>query len=245
MALSNSNPDETIRIGSKQLLVAGMATMPSRIDSFELALNSILPQVDRLFVFLDRFDEPYISGDPRVIILQSQQFGDLRANGKLLGLTMTGPDSYYFCVDDDIIYPHDYVEKMTNFIRANGDGIAATVHGSLLKPDLENYLTDRRILHRSHPLTKPQALHVSGTCTTAFSTNCLRFDVREWQTTNMVDLNFARECKQRNIPRLAIPRTENWVQCIAEHQADSIFTRLKEEHTTQTRMARALLDLDQ
>ena len=233
--------DEIIKIGEQTLVIAGMATMPSRLASFEVAINSVLPQVDHLFLFLDRFETPYVSGDPRVTVLTSDTFGDLRANGKLMGLNMAGPDAYYFCLDDDIDYPPDYVSRMLQFLSNNDNRIVAGVHGSTLIPDFKNYLTDRAILHRSQALDQASRMHIAGTCTAAFHTELLQFDVRRWNTTNMVDLNFALECKRRNIPIVSIPRSKGWVKCIEEHQPDSIFTSLKKDDTEQTRLARILM----
>ena len=234
-------PEEILKIGEQTLVVAGMATMPSRLESFELALNSILPQVDRLFLFLDRFETPYVSADPRVVVLTSELFGDLRANGKLMGLNMAGPDAYYFCVDDDIVYPPDYVQRSLQFLNEHDNRVVAGVHGSRLRPGFKKYVTDRAILHRSQGLKEASPLHISGTCTTAFHTGILQFDVRKWSTTNMVDLNFALECKQRDIPILAMPRTEGWIKCISENQPDSIFVALKKDDTVQTELARKLV----
>jgi len=233
--------DEIIRIGDQTLRIAGMATMPSRVDSLEFSINSILPQVDQLFLFLDRFDTPYISGDPRVTILRSEIFGDLRANGKLMGLNMAGPDAYYFCVDDDIIYPPDYVSRMTQFLISNDNKLVAGVHGSTLKPEFKNYLTDRHLFHRAHAVDQATRVHIAGTCTTAFHTSALLFDVRQWETTNMVDLNFALECKKRKLPIVSIPREEGWIQCVSENQPDSIFAALKKDDSVQTQLAIQLL----
>lgn len=237
----NEQIDDILKIGDQTLVIAGMATMPSRLESFELALNSILPQVDRLFLFLDRFETPYVCADPRVVILTSDFFGDLRANGKLMGLTMAGPDAYYFCVDDDIVYPADYVQRMLGFLNSQNNSIVAGIHASILKPDFSKYLTDRAILHRSQGLERASRVHIAGTCTTAFHTGILQFDVRQWKTTNMVDLNFALECQRRNVSILSIPREEGWIKCISENQPDSIFTALKHDDTVQTRLAKQLL----
>ena len=233
----------TIHIGNKSPVVAGMATMPSRLESFQQALNSILPQVDRLYLFLDRFEHPYQSLDPRVIVVESGRFGDLRANGKLFGLNLEGRHSYYFPVDDDICYPPDYVETMIEFLDRHSRQFVAGVHGSIFKPGFERYLSDRVILHRSGELTKPVRVDVLGTCTAAFHTGRLNFDVRDWATTNMVDLNFALECARRKITRVAVSRDAGWIRCIGEFQEDSIFTALKDDDTVQTELARELISL--
>jgi hypothetical protein len=66
------------------MVVAGMATMPSRSATFPRALASILPQVDRRFLFCDRFDEFPDVRHPRMVPLRSQEHGDLGGGGKFL-----------------------------------------------------------------------------------------------------------------------------------------------------------------
>ena len=76
--------------GEKRLIVAGMATMPSRAATFPLALRSILPQVDRLYLYLDgHFEVPEVArGDPRIVSILSRDVPDLRGNGKFLALSL-------------------------------------------------------------------------------------------------------------------------------------------------------------
>src|SRR5262245_24698174 len=89
--------------------VGGMATMPPRSGTAPRAIASILPQVSRLWLFLDRFDAvPSYALDSRIGVLRSQDCGDLRANGKLLGLVQESSPCTFFSLDDDIEYPIDY-----------------------------------------------------------------------------------------------------------------------------------------
>jgi len=37
--------------------IGGLATMPSRMRSFSAVIENILPQLDRLYVFFDKYDE--------------------------------------------------------------------------------------------------------------------------------------------------------------------------------------------
>lgn len=231
------------QLNSEKIVVAGMATMPSRRDSFQFALDSILPQVDRLYLFLDRFEKPHKLSDTRVIVLNSETHGDLRANGKFLGLTIQKGDFYYFSVDDDIIYPSDYVSNMIDFLNKSKAPIIAGIHGSILNKEFNQYQTDRKILHRSMGLRQPVKLDVLGTCTVGFRSSTIQFDVRRWPTINMVDLNFAIECERRKIMRYSIPRQPGWIQCIEECQKDSIFHQLRQNDSQQTKLAKQFLDM--
>jgi len=77
--------------------IGGIATMPSRTHTFAKALGSILPQVDRLFVFFDKstaVPEAFL-GHPKIAPLLPAQFGDLAAGGKFLGMELhAGPCLY-------------------------------------------------------------------------------------------------------------------------------------------------------
>ncbi len=78
-------------------LVAGMATMPSRAETAPRAIASVLSQVDRLWLFLDRFDDtPAFARDPRIQVVRSQELGDLRANGKFAALFLDDEPFTFF-----------------------------------------------------------------------------------------------------------------------------------------------------
>ncbi|MCC7275812.1 MAG: glycosyltransferase family 2 protein [Alphaproteobacteria bacterium] len=225
-------------------VVAGMATMPSRGETLALALASIVPQVDRLFLFLDRFETPPPRLDPKVVPLRSQDFGDLRANGKLLGLLMCADPSVYLTVDDDILYPEGYARRMAAHVAAAPVPAALGVHGSRLKPQLGSYRDDRFVVHRTMEVARPVPVQVLGTDGAAFDTSVLRFDVRTWPQVNMVDLGFALECARRGVARFVVPRARLWIRPLDYAQPDSIYVRLQEDDRAQTDLARELLRLD-
>jgi hypothetical protein len=223
---------------------AGMATMPTRIRTFRLAVASILPQVDRLFLFLDRFPETVRPEHPKITVLRSQEYGDLRANGKLLGLTLLPEPGCYLTVDDDILYPPTYAETMTQHLSKLGGGRVAGLHGSHLNRDgFESYLRGRMVVHRDRRLDRYCHVDIVATCSAAFRTEELHFDVRQWKRTNMVDLHFAIECQKRGLERVAVPRERKWVQTLGSSQEDSIYARLKRDDSVQTELARELIAL--
>ncbi|MGE0716134.1 MAG: glycosyltransferase family 2 protein, partial [Alphaproteobacteria bacterium] len=176
---------------ARPMVVAGMATMPTRGETFPIALHSILPQVDRLYLFLDRFAEPPVAADPKIVVLRSQDFGDLRANGKLLGLVMCAHPTIYLSVDDDILYPPDFARRMTELLAAEPGPAALGVHGARLRTPFASYRDDRDVVHRMAEVTEPMPVAILGTDAAAFDTRALKFDVRAWRQVNMVDLGFA------------------------------------------------------
>lgn len=222
---------------------AGMATMPSRAHTFPIALKSILPQVDKLFLFLDAFTDQ-IPEHPKIVQFRSQVHGDLKANGKLLGLTKVAPGAIYVTVDDDILYPGDFVSRMRHHLDRLGPRTAAGVHGCVLdRENFRSYLNDRSIYVRGGALSTYREVDVVGTCAVAFRKDEIDFDVRNWTITNMVDLHFALECETRGIARHLVPRREGWLGTLEVSQQDSIFAQLKKDDSRQTALARKLLEL--
>ncbi|OOZ19033.1 hypothetical protein BOW28_01040 [Solemya velum gill symbiont] len=155
-------------------------------------------------------------------------------------MLFAGDGDYYFSLDDDILYPRDYVERMTDFLQRGNNAFIAGVHGARLKTDIKHYLTDRDVANRRMAIATESSVHILGTCTTAFNTDTLRLDVRRWKHRNMVDLTFALICTERGIPLKIISREENWVGSQEENQSDSIFSELQKDDTVQTTMAKAL-----
>jgi hypothetical protein len=125
-----------------------MATMPSRSHTAPAAIASILPQVDRLWLFLDRFDTvPAYAQHERIRILRSQDTGDLRGNGKFTVLFSDHEPFIFFGVDDDIEYPVDYCGALVREL-GRRRGVVVGVHAAVLRSPLTSDARDRKVLHR-------------------------------------------------------------------------------------------------
>ena len=221
-----------------------MATMPSRADTAPRAIASILAQVDRLWLFLDRFDViPAYAEHERIHVLRTVEVGDIRANGKLAGLARETTPCTFFSVDDDVEYPADYCDTLESQLASYDGGAAVGVHAAILSPPVSSYLRDMAVLHRRASLDDATEVDLLGTDSTAFRTSALRFDVREWEHVNLVDLSFALAARRESVPLVAIPRAKGWVSPLAERQDDSIWLGVRRDDTKQTALAQDLLAL--
>jgi len=220
-----------------------MATMPSRAETAPRALASLLPQVDRLWLFLDRFDEiPDYAGDERIRSVRSQDAGDLRANGKLVGLEEDELCTF-FGVDDDIEYPADYCATLEASLDHFDGRVVVGSHAAIFMEPLESYSRDMKVLHRRSGQTRAAGVDLLGSDSLAFRTATLRFDVREWPDLNMVDLSFALEARRRGVPLVMLPRPAHWLSALAENQEDAIWTAVLRDDSRQTELARELVSL--
>ncbi len=226
-------------------LVAGMATMPSRAATTSRAIASVVSQVDRLWLFLDRFDSvPSYAEHERIRVVRSQDVGDLRANGKLLAVEREPHPCVFFGVDDDIEYPPDYCETLVAHIeRYRGKAIVG-VHAAVLPAVVDSYGQDIKVLHRRADQARAEGVDLLGSDSLAFRTSTLAFDVHDWPDVNMVDLSFARTARERSISLVTVPRAANWIRALDENQDDSIWAGVLRDDSRQTALARQLMSRD-
>ena len=227
------------------LIVGGMATMPSRAGTFPYAIRSILRQVDKLYLYLDGFSDcPVVAQNSRVIPLFSRDFPKLHANGKLLGLALEKERCLYVAVDDDIYYFRNFVRLLRRALAMHHDAAVVGVHASLLARPLVRYNTNRRVFPYMSGLDQDMTVDIIATGASMFSSHALKFDVRKWPFTNMVDLGLALEATKARVPLIAVARKPGEsLFTLEEDQEDSISKALKRDDTRQTELARELLRL--
>lgn len=91
------------------MIRAHMASFPPRAEILMQAVTTILPQVDRLYLCLNEYDSvPPVLGDNDKIVAVIPGT-DLKDAGKFAFAAK--PDDMVFTVDDDILYPPDYVTR--------------------------------------------------------------------------------------------------------------------------------------
>lgn len=226
------------------MIIGGLATMPSRRLTAALAIKTILPNVDRLYVYLDRFLEtPSYFFHPKIVLLRSQDFGHIGANGKLLGLAAASPNDFYICFDDDNYYPRDFSLRLRLMRMALNRPAAVGIHGSLLDSDMVGFSKQRTVFHFGSRRIRPQRVDVLATNGCLFRAGDIRFDVMHWSEINMVDLNFALESARQYVELWIVPKCAGWVRPLMEGQDDSIFKALVMDDSQQTELARQLLAL--
>jgi hypothetical protein len=223
--------------------IGGMATMPSRAHTFKTAFESVLHQVDRLYVFFDKHDAApdFIRRHPNVVPLMPSEFGALGADGKFLGAQLHGEPCLYFTFDDDIFYPPGYVEHLASALERHHFAAVMGFHALRFEPPHLSYRQDRSVLHFVEPLIADSPADELGSGTMGFFTGRFNVDIRGWPHHTMCDLLFAIEAARKGVPRLAVRRPAHFLRPLEELQADSLFTALKKDDTAETALMRSAL----
>lgn len=226
--------------------VATIATMASRLETFQKVLPVIHAQVDHLYVFLDGFSSPpaFLKQFERLTVRHVEKLGDLRATTRWLCLNRINVPSIVVCVDDDIIYPADYVDGLATALgRFNGNAIVG-VHGRYFLSPHESYVRDTSAIHFSEALRHDTRVHEVGGGTCGFVSSMFNVDAREWGRTGD-DINIALSAERRGLPRVAVARPAGWLTPYAEVQSDSLWAKTLIDDSEKSRRMRILLELMQ
>lgn len=234
LAAAGSGRREQLRLATLPR-IGGLASIPSRADDLAQVLARIVPQVERLYLFLHGYAEiPAAARHARIVPILAPLDTPYRASGKFCGLLQqTGP-CLYFCFDDDILYPDDYVARMTAGIVRYGGKALIGIHGTDYPGTGTRYARDRKTFHFRRRLRFDRVVDELGSGTLAFASSLLDFDPRRWPYGDMDDLMVAIEAERRGIPRIVIRRRKHSLIPIREAQPDSLWTRTLADDSRQS-----------
>lgn len=172
------------------MIQASIASLPERHQSLMETVDSLLPQVDALYVRRD-----------------TDGIGDA---GKF---TVTRGD-YIFRCDDDLIYPDNYVETMINKIEHYNRGAVVSCHGKVLKrqPIESYYGSDFRKYHCLLDVERDRRVHIVGTGVLAYHRSAVSVSAVDFPEKNMADIWFSVWCEQRDVPRVCIEHPAGWIR---------------------------------
>jgi hypothetical protein len=225
--------------------VAAIATMASRVETFQKVLPVIHAQVDHVFIYLDGYSvsPSFLANFDRVTVRRAEDLGDLHNNSRYLCLQDISTPTVVVMVDDDIIYPPDYVNRLVNVLQQLEGKAIVGVHGRIFTPPHQSYARHTHCIHFAHQLGQACHVHELGTGTCAFISSNFGVDPREWGRSDMDDIDVAIEAQRRGLPRIAVARAAGWLKACAEPQPDSLWARTLIDDSEQSRRMRTLLSL--
>ena len=212
----------------------GVASVPDRSDSLVQTINSLYDQVDEIHVFLNGYKiVPKELHKSKIKIYTSQEFGDMGDAGKFFKVgECTG---YYFSVDDDIIYPKDYVQKTIEKIEMFGRKYVVSYHGAiLLNPPVHSYYKGRKQLHCLHKQGNDIPVHVGGTGVMAFHTSTIHVQYEDFRLPNMADIWMALACQKKKVGIMCLAREGGWITLSSLIDESKTIYANKSNHDVQT-----------
>lgn len=195
--------------------IAGLATIPSRRDFLPKVVESILPQVDELWIFFDKhsaadayFSLDQLNNPDSKICFEFGDNGRGDAN-KFYGLFNDYTlETYFFSCDDDLIYPPTYIEDMIHWIEMFERRAIVSLHGSILWKEqfpIQSFYKDRRGLGCLMPLGIAVHTTLPGTGVCAFHTSTYKPEASEFPLPNMADIWLGLSAARQHIPIITVP----------------------------------------
>lgn len=219
-------------------IVANLATFPEREGSLVLTISSIISQADIVNVYLNNYQEipPFLAENPKINpILSSDAEGDLRDNGKFYFLQECESHSYYFTLDDDIIYPPNYVAEMVKTLRQYNNEVIVGVHGVIFDKDFKGFHSSRKNIHFESALDNDRVVSLLGTGTSVFYRGLLgNLSIRDFRKLGMADLYLSAYCKKHSVPLFCVKRRAGWLKGVKSlDENSSLWEESKKDENSQ------------
>lgn len=200
-----------------------MATMPfaRRPEALKEVVPRILPQCDELHIYLNNYDKipDFLSISKIKTFLSEEHLGDLGDVGKFY-LCDKWEKCYHFTVDDKILYPPDYTDKMIQFIEKYKRKAIVSAHGRIFneRKSTSYYWDCKAFRGCTMGFSEDEFVHELGTGAMAYHSDTLpKFDLSIFQRINMTDIYFSIFLQKNKIPILNPARKNAWIWVSNKH----------------------------
>lgn len=191
------------------MIRAYTATIPQRVKTLKISIESILPQVDFIQVVLNNFKTvPAFLKHPRITCV----FGDnsLEDGSRFKNIAQ---DGYVMVFDDDIQYPPDYLQTMIGHCETL-DAIV-TPMGKVLKPrPVNHYYKDIQETYKTfQEVTGFHRVDVPGACGILWNADEVKItDDIITPELHHSDICVGKWAKENNVPCYVVPHAADWLK---------------------------------
>jgi len=219
-------------VAAHEMIVASVSSVGWREDGLKRVVSDILPQVDRLNVFLQGYKKiPLFLQHPKIIVARGEDYPQALALGACAKFFWADTvQGYHFTIDDDIIYPKNYVEYCIQKIEQYHRKAVVGFHGSILKDGLKSY-NERICLCFENGLDDDAHVHILGTGVLAYHTETIRVSMCNVFKRNMADICFGIIAQEQHIPLICIQRLQGYLKSIKELSTHPLSITIQSERS--------------
>ncbi|MCG7591991.1 MULTISPECIES: glycosyltransferase family A protein [unclassified Halomonas] len=210
-------------------IVAGVAVIKSRMESLEQTVESIINQVDKLYVYQNGFYEPAeFLDDPKIELISSVETGIDRGDAGKFYMLGHDKNCLYFSIDDDLYYPPDYVARTLSYLSTLEQPAIVSYHGRVLDSDASCYYTNIAQNYKCLEEVKHlERVEFAGTGVMAFDTEFVKVGYDAFESENMADIWMGVYALNNKIPLFVLPHPRNWIDHNEIDFSETIFVRYK------------------
>ncbi len=192
-------------------------------------LESLLPQVDEIRLFLNGFREPPECAFNNERIKFEISTDNLGAEQKL---RWAGDwEGIYLSVDDDIVYPRNYAQKMVETIERWDGQALVTSHGRVYldKPDTVHRTVQGSVGLYNKAVPAGRWINHGGTGVMAWDASKLRVP-SVLPERNMVDMQIAIWAQLNSVPMWLVEHSGDWFTPLAALDPKGLFRASQHEN---------------
>lgn len=213
------------------MIVAGIATIPSRINQVKKTIESLLPQVDLIYVALNNFTASpdgliYLaeySAGARVHLVRGQGSDEQKfydVHGEI-----------YLSCDDDLIYPPNYVEVIKQKLEQYD---IITFHGRNFNSfPIQSYYKSAGSKYRClDKVAQDVPVQFGGTGCMAFKPANFNVTLADFPSKYMADVHLAIKARKEGKRIMCIAHEAGWIKY--QPVSNTIYDRFRDDDGEQT-----------
>ena len=212
-----------------------------RTDSLVKTLESLIDQSDEINVVLNDFEDeiPSILYHNKVNLY----FSDNSKGDAFKFYNLIDSNGYFLTVDDDLIYPSNYVEYMIAKCKEYGNTKVITLHGRNFNvfPIKSYYAKASERFSCLHHVGKNVSVQFGGTGVMCFHTDLFKLPIDYFKYPNMADIWIGKYCYENNIDILCIRHESGYIKYIP--QTTTIYDVESRNDELQTLVANSTFDM--
>jgi len=209
-----------------------------RTESLVKTLESIINQCDEVNVALNDFEGglPPILYDDKVNLY----FTDNSKGDAFKFLRLSESDGYFLTIDDDLIYPPNYVEYMIAKCKEYGNSRVMTLHGrNFASFPITSYYKSATERYACLDTVKKNVLvQFGGTGVMCFHTDLFKVVIDYFMAPNMADVWIGRYCLDNKIEILCLRHESGFIKYIP--QKTTIYDHESKSDKIQTDLVNGL-----
>lgn len=193
------------------MITVSLATIREREQSLKETIESLLPQVDKINVFLHGYDylPPFLKND-KIETAFDLEWGDKKDLDKFAWIDET--IGYHLIVDDDLVFPPDFAKYMVKKIDEHKCFVSC--HGSVpLEPPIASYYFDRISYPCLDEVTEDTDVSIIGTGCMGYytDTGITDFQIKDLPLF-MADIHFSLYLLSKKIPMKVVAHKKDWIK---------------------------------
>ncbi len=233
------------------MITAQLATIPERAKLLPQVIDSLCKQVDVLYVMLNNWGvdlrKEWMTQQFLCWPGESLKWGNVifidrkneKSDGEKHYNIENAASGYVFTVDDDILYPKNYVEYMISKIEQYERKAVITCHGRVFgELPIHSFYRDRAAMYQClSTVVGDHKVDCGGDGVMAWHTDTFAMRYEYVELPDMSQLWVALACNRMGVPQICVEHQEGWLQYLEpERYGATIWDKHNVDDSVQTNL---------